>query len=362
MEITIKTDKLPEMVTKSVKGASNNKLIPLTSLLGIRVVDGELVLTTTDATNYLYIKDKVGGEDFSVTVPVEIFSKLVSRMTCENIKLTVSDNSLTVTGNGTYTIELPMDEEGGLITYPDPLSKVTLGDKETINLSTISAILTTLKPALAVTIEDPCYTGYYIGDRVVATDTYKIASMQTKLFSLSKLLAPETMDLLAVMSTEKIDVAFQDNIIVFISPNCIVYGVVMENIDDYAIDAISELVDAKFESMCKVSKSSILQVLDRLSLFVSNFDKNGIYLTFTRNGINISSKSSSGVEIVPYSESKDFKDFTCCIDIEMLTTQIKAQATDMVEMYYGLDNAIKMVDGNIIQVVALLEDDRFSGE
>jgi hypothetical protein len=114
----------------------------------------------------------------------------------------------------------------------------------------------------------------------------------------------------------------------------------------------------EFSSMCKFPKSTLLNLLDRLALFVDTYDKNGIYLTFTNDGIRVSSKKSSGVEVIPYSDSKNFTPFTCCIDIEMLRSQIKAQTTDMIELWYGTDNAIKMVDGNVTQIVALLEDDR----
>ena len=41
----------------------------------------------------------------------------------------------------------------------------------------------------------------------------------------------------------------------------------------------------------------------------------------------------------------------------MLVNEVKAIQNDTVEMYYGEDNAIKLVDGNIIIIIALLEDD-----
>ena len=55
MELKIKTSELQEMVGKAAKCVSNNKLIPLTSLMSIKVEDNLLTLTTTDATNYFYV-------------------------------------------------------------------------------------------------------------------------------------------------------------------------------------------------------------------------------------------------------------------------------------------------------------------
>ena len=170
MQLKIKTEKLKEMVSRAIKGASNNKLIPLTSLMAIQLEKNVLTITTTDATNYLYIKeDKVEGDDFYVVVPVDVFSKLVARMTCETVTLTLAEkmNVLEVKGNGNYSIELPMDEEGNPVKYPDPISEVKLeGEGTEIHLSTVQAILNSVKPALATTLEIPCYTGYYVGDKV----------------------------------------------------------------------------------------------------------------------------------------------------------------------------------------------------
>ena len=68
-------------------------------------------------------------------------------------------------------------------------------------------------------------------------------------------------------------------------------------------------------------------------------------------------KSPNGVEIIDYVSSDNFKPFTCAVDIQMLTQEIKAIDNDVIELYYGTDNAIKMTDGNITIIVALLEDD-----
>ena len=63
MKFTMNTVKLQDMVAKAMKGASNNKLIPLTNLMAIQLKDHKLTLITTDATNFLYImEDKVAGD------------------------------------------------------------------------------------------------------------------------------------------------------------------------------------------------------------------------------------------------------------------------------------------------------------
>ena len=359
MKLTIATEKLKEMVSRAIKGAGNNKLIPLTSLMAIDLKDNVLTLITTDATNYLYIaEDKVVGEDFYAVVDANILAKLISKMTCENITLEIKTTWLEVKGNGTYKFELPVDENGEYIQYPDPVLKLDLSNAKefNVNRSTIQVILESIKPALATTLENPCYTGYYMGQSVVATDTYKIANMDINIFDTPKLISAELLDLVSVMTEEKIQVNSVNNDIVFSTHDCTIVGKLMEGIEDFAINPIMDLVNTEFDSVCSVSKNALVQLLDRLSLFVGPYDKNAVHLTFTSSGLQVSSKATNGIEIVSYITSENFADFTCAIDIQMLTQEVKAISNDVIEIHYGEDNAIKMIDGNITIIVALLED------
>ena len=360
MKLTMNTVKLQDMVSRAVKGASNNKLIPITSLMAIELkADHVLTLITTDATNYLYIdENKVEGDEFYVVVPVDVFSKLIARMTCENVTLILHPEIkiLEVKGNGNYKIELPLDENGQLIKYPDPYKSDVSSDIK-LNLSTVRVILDTLKSALATTLENPCYTGYYVGDSVIATDTYKIANMDINLFNMPVLVSAELMNLLSVITEENIRVSINKDVLQFATDTCRIYGRAMEGIEDFAVEPILSLVNTEMDSQCSLNKTHLLQVLDRLSLFVGPYDKNAVRFTFTREGLEISSKASSSVEMIPYINSKDFREFTCMIDVQMITQEVKAIQTDVIEMYYGEDNAVIMKDGNITIVVALLEDE-----
>lgn len=361
MSLKVKTTKLQEMVSRAIKGASNNKMIPMTSLMSISLAKKKLTLTTTDATNYLYIiENKIDGEDFNVTVPVDIFSKLISKLTCENVELNINeeDSALEVNGNGSYLIELPTDENGQLINYPDPVGDMNLKEIESgeINLSTIQAVLNTAKPSLSTTNDVPCYTGYYMGEDIVTTDTIKLCDMKINVFGNPKLVSPEQMNLLSVMEAEKIKVHEKDNILVYTSPDCVVYGPTLEGIDDFAIDSIKALMSTNFESKCKLPKDAVLQVLDRLALFVEDYEKNAIHLTFTKDGLQVSSMKSSGIEIIQYLESENFKDYICCVDIECLQSQIKALVGDSLELYYGDSNALKITEGNVTLLICLLDE------
>lgn len=358
MKLTIGTELMKDVVARAIKGAGNNKLIPITSMMCIELKEGELTVITTDATNYLYIKEQhVAGDNFYVVVDANQFAKLVSKMTCESITMTIDEKLYTmkVKGNGNYTMELPLDEDGEPVKFPDAHAKCT--NVVECNRSTIMAILETIKPALAVTMENPQYTAYYMGDKVVATDSYKIASLAIPMFDTPRLISSEFLDLVAVMRTEKIMVNLSDTDIVFETPDCTIFGKFVDGIDDFAIEPITNLIEQEFDSHCAVPKNDLLQMLDRLSLFVGTYDKNAVDLTFTNQGLQVSSKASSGVEILPYVNSENQVDFTCAVDIQMLVNEVKAIQNDLIEIYYGDDSSIKFVDGNITIVIALMEDE-----
>lgn len=354
----LNTLKLQEMLSKAVKGASCNKNIPLTELMAIQMKDHKLTLITTDATNYLYVtEDKVDGDDFYVVVTIDLFSKLISRVTSEFVEFELKDDNLYVKGNGEYVFELPLDEEGRLVKFPDPLADVELKDVfANVKLSTITTILEVNKPSLPADDKTPCFAGYYTSDRVVTTNGYKMCGTKIPMFDKPVLISIDMMDMLSVLSQEDIEVYKHDYTVVFKTDNCIIYGESLDCVDEYPIDAINGMLDTEFEHRCKVDKNEILRVLDRLSLFVGKYDKKAIKLLFTKDGISISSKQSTGKELISYIESENFTEYACQIDIEMFQAQIKSHAVDSIEIMYGHDRFIKISEGNVVQIIGLISD------
>lgn len=380
--LKLNTEEFKDMVAKATKGASGNSNLYLTQLMAIDLEDNVFTLITTDTNNYLYVrKDRVAGDDFYAVVPVDRFSKLISKITCDEIRLEVSmsdsgdADKLVVKGNGSYVIELPHDIDGELVEFPDPLNEIDLDSddwkKNETQLSTVHLMLATAKPALSSSKDSTNpYTGYYVGDKIVATDTFKICGIDVKVLDEPSLLTREMVDLLDVMSEEDIKVAYNDDHVIFHTDTCTVYGNKKEgsiaeefdpNDDDpgskYQVGAISGILDEPFPSSCVVDKSALLQMLDRISLFVGVNDKHGVCMTFTKDGLNVSSKQHSGDEIIPYIESVDFSDFTCSTDINMLISQVKASRSPSIKICYGKERTIKFSDDPITQIVALETED-----
>lgn len=355
----ISTTKLQSMVAKASKGVGNNKLIPLTCLISLESKDGIFTVTTTDNTNYLYVKEKVeSAEDFYVCIKADQFGKLIAKMTSEFVTLTIKDGNLEVIGNGTYIIEIPLDEMGEMIKFPNPMNDFACTNKiGSVSQSDISIILNAVKTGLATVVESYPYTNYFVGDKVVATDSIKISAYKHNLFSESKLIGANTMDLLSVVTADTVDVYSSDNKVVFLSDDVTIYGITPDGIESYSIDAINTLVeDQDFVNKCCVNKSEMLQLLDRISLFVGDYDDGVIKLEFNGNGIIVSSKQTNGEETVKYSVPLPLiGSYSCYIDIFMLQSQIKAIQSDTVNIFFGKETAIKLVDDDIVSIIALIQ-------
>ena len=89
-------------------------------------------------------------------------------------------------------------------------------------------------------------------------------------------------------------------------------------------------------------------------MFVGAYDNGKITLSFGKDGLEVTSRYAN--EVIKYSNGDNAGEFVCNTDVNTLTTQVKAQTGSEITIEYGKDNAIKLIDGDITSVVALLEE------
>lgn len=368
MKLKVKTSVLQGMVSKALKGMGNNKMVPITTFIGIDLESNVLKLHTMDGTNFLDViaPAKIEGEDFKLVIAADQFSKLVQKTTADSIELEVvkSDDgaSLNFKGNGDYQIEIPMDE-GEFINFPSmPALGADVTSKQ-IQVTTIKKILGTNSKALARTLEEPVYTGYLFADKILTTDSYVVCVNDMKVIEDRKLLTESFLNLITLCEEENVNLSYNEGGELWVDSKTVhIYGNTLQSstgedyVEEYPYENIMEYVNGEFPSVCQVPRAQIDSILDRLGLFITPYDKNGLKFNFTKKGLIISSKTGTGTEMVPYSKSENFADFECQLDVETLKSQLSAQEGDTVTIYYGHDSAIKMVDGKVTQIVSLLEE------
>lgn len=355
----VNTKTLQTMVNKAVKGASNSKFSAITSLMNVVVENNKISITTTDCNNYLTITDSiVSGESCNFTVGVDLFSKLVLKTSVENIKLNVSDDEISFTGNGTYKIPIQLDVDGTPIKYPTH----EINNPEysgTIKTSVIKNIIFYNKPSLAVTMEAPYLTGYMCNvHNVISADTFNICSNEISTFSTNVLIPANVFELLSMSSEEEISYKIYENNILFENNTFKLYSTVLDGMDEYPVDTILGICEQKYPSSCVLPKTALLSIIDRLSIFIDDADQNGLYFNFNEKGVTIESIRGNGIETLPYQGSTNFKPYTCCIGVDPLKKQISAHLGESINIHYGDEKMIMLTDDNIIQVISLLDDER----
>lgn len=356
---SIETKKLQSMVAKASRGAANNKISAITSYLHIVLKNGELSLTTTDATNYLsIIENGVAGDNLDFVVIVDLFSKLVSKTSVDIITIDVQEDIIYFKGNGTYKIPIQLDVDGSPIQYP--VHTINAPEEEgVIKTADIKSIILHNKPSLAVTLEAPYLTGYYCTPNIVmSTDQSNLCFNNVSLFKSALLVSPIVFDLLSMTSDDYINYKRIDNMILFTTSEIRLFAVMMNYVEDYPEAQILPYATKEYPSSCTISKTAFLSVIERLSIFIKDNEKNALFATFTKDGLILELLSHLASETIPYIGSTDFKEFTCCIDTVSMKKQIAARAGDNVNICYGDSKSIGLKDDDIMQIIGLLKDPR----
>lgn len=361
MSLVINTKTLQNMINKVSRGASNNKLLPITSCINIDFVDGTLSLTTTDMTNYITVKESnIVGDDFSVVISVDKFSKLVAKTTTENITLELTDNSLVFKGNGTYNIDIPLNEEGNPIKYP-MYTFDNVDATSTINYSDIKSILNYNKSCLATDMTMPCLTSYYCDDKVViSADTSNICINEISIVDKPMLISTSLMNLLGLFNEETITFSTSINKLMFSTPTMCVYGTIADGLEDFPSEAIMGYLDTEFMSNCEVNKTTLLNVLDRMSLFLDEFDQCKLILNFTKEGITIANEKNTAIETVPYIGEVNIEEpYNCTINSVQVKQQITSLTSEVVEIHFAHKEniCIKFVEDTVTKITALIEEE-----
>ena len=356
----LKTVDLQSALAKAVRGATNDKSYPITEYIGIKDVPTGLMFTTTSGVNYLYVFMECEPCKIDITVDVEKFSKLISKVTKEEVELDVKDNILYVkTTNGEYKISLQLDEKGEPVKFPDPAEKFD-GPKKTLNLADIKSIIQYNKSSLLTDVKSaPCYANYYIGkDAVISTDSNRLCKNLVSVSDKPILLSPETVDLLDLMTEQTVEMVLGEKAVLFRTEAVEVYGNLPEGFESYdkTVGSISNIIDAELTSECKVSKQELLNVLDRVGVFVDQkYDKNVIRLDFGSDGITITSLSSNASDVVEYTELQNFEEYSCNLNISLFMSLLKSHDTDTISLFFGNNRIIKIINGNVIQALALVK-------
>ena len=367
MELKIKTKLLQSLVSTVIKGAETKLNLAGGAILMIQVQKGTLSLLCSDSVTYIKVMQQgMSSPDFSVPVNCETFSKIISKLSSEEVTLKLEYNKTNqVSGiaicsnSGVFKLPVFIDiNTGEPVELECPM--IISDQPEVIHLSSIKKILQTNKPALPTLIMSPeaiCYSGYYCEDEVITSDGLsKIALTQIKLFKEPALLTSKCLDLLSLMSEETIQVHRENNCFTFVTSNMVISTKEISQKNSFAASNCKNYLSSDLGHKCTINKASILSVLDRIALFVEEKDNALINMCFKQDGIHFSTKNLQGQEMVPYVNSVNWEDLIICPSIVMLKSFVANQPGETVIFEYGNTIALKFLGDNYTQIISLSAD------
>lgn len=341
----VSTKNLQSMVNKLGK-CNNNKLLEITRYYKLSVSEGGLCLIATDGNNFISVVDKtVSGDKFETIVKADQFSRLVLRTSVDKMSFDLKENYLEVVGNGKYKVEILTDEQ-----YPSFEFSQDDQYKTEVALNTLQSVSTVNKHAISTTIADGVLTGYLFKDgNCVTADGIKVCVTPAKFVDRGILITPDMMALLGALTQEKVNVFYENGKLAFVTDDTTIFGSEMDGQEQYP--EIGQLTNIQFPSKCSLSKLAVMNILDRLTLFIDPFEKNEVQLDFTKDGLVISTNSGS-YEILAYATSENFQEFSCCVNGLFFKELVSAVGTELFELSYGEEELIRLDSNGVCQLLA----------
>jgi DNA polymerase III sliding clamp (beta) subunit (PCNA family) len=353
--IKIKTNILQKLLAKAQKAVSNNKLLPITSLFGINTSkEGTLTVMSYDGSNFLKVSTSVDyHEDKYVAINADSFYALVSRLTSDDITLDFTQDYLKINSSGSnYKFDIAY-EEGNVVKFPEFNVDVN-GDSIELLLADLELAISLNKPAAATTSELVSITGAYFGDKIVTTNGYMACITNKKLFNTPLLLTYNTLTLISALSGEKVRVGVGSKIWFTDSNGVLIVGEPMSQVNDYPLAKVLTFLETNSVGAFKVAKKDLLQSLDRLNIFVTEFDNNVIEAEVTENQLLLKSLKNSAIEVIKL--TGPLAPFKFKIDYGYFKSQIASTKDEVVELKYGNTSSISLIEKDATHIVALISE------
>lgn len=361
MELKIKTSVLQDLVNKSIKGAGKDKVMPITELMGIEVKEQSLYLTTTlDGNNVLTVYDKVEqveGE-FAGAVNADLFAKLVAKTTCELMSLKVEGNVLKVHGNGDYSFPLSTETDDELVVIPQVAiqADAKIVSETTAKVKDLKDAYTIGKTALATNNSQQCFTGFFFyKNGSITSDGSKAAYTKKKIFESNLLLSNAFMSLTGLFGGEDVKLTETEDCVFLSAAGINIVGHKMPEAAEFPIESIVQFTELEFQNSVKLNKTALLNVLDRVALFIGQYDRNGVRFNFGPKGVLITDLKAASSELLK--AEGDLAEFSVVLDIQGLKDMLSVNTEEAVKLSYGNPQAIKMQFGDTVQVLATQIED-----
>lgn len=368
----IKTKKLQEVCSKILPAVESSDLASILDTLQLKTVDKVLCLSVTNKEYFVEVKLDITDEiDFHATVSANLFLKLVSQITAEDIELTVTETTLNVKANGSY--KLPLIFEGEKLMELPVIEINNVVKNFDISSSILNSILDyNTKELDKGTISRPVQKLFYVDERGAITFTtgacvnsFELAEpvrillnkRLVKLFKLFKDCSVRfTLAYDAVPGSEDI---IQTKVKFEASDTTITSILSCDDsmLGQVPVVNIRNRADNLYPHSVVLSKSELMATLGRLVLFTSDNTRNNlkpyIHFNFGPESVEVSDIEKENKEVIKYlnKESGIDENYEATLDIVDLKLTLDTCVEPSITLSFGDGNAFVLSRGSIKNVI-----------
>lgn len=368
----LKTKKLQEVCSKILPAVESSELSSILDTLQLKTVDKVLCLSVTNKEYYVEVKLDITDEvDFHATVSANLFLKLVSQLTAEDIELTVSDNVLNVKANGSYKI--PLIFEGEQLMELPFINIDNVVKEFDIPSGILNSILNyNTKELDKGTISRPIQKFFYVDEKGAITFTtgacvnsFELAEpvkilLNKRLVKLFKLFQDCSVHFkLAYDAVEGSNDIVQTKV-QFAASDIVITSILScddSMLSQIPVNAIRGRADNIYPYSVVLSKNDLMATLGRLMLFTSSSSeidlKQNIMFVFGPDSVTVSDIKGENKEVLKYlnKESGIVDEYRANLDIMDLKLTLDTCVEPSITLSFGDGNAFILSRGSIKNVI-----------
>ena len=374
--MVILVEDLKNACNKALKAVDSNTLSTVTETLELTTQGNDLNLNITNKEYYLRVIVPTDSDvSLHASVNANSFLKLITQTTTEMVELDVVDNNLVVKGNGVYKIPLIYDGEE-LLKLPEiKLNNIT----HEFNISTDilrSMLNYNSKELTKGFVTNPVQKLYYMDSKGAITFTSSacvnsfMLPEDVKLLFNSRLVKLFTLfdtDTVAFsLSEEPNEDGTTTTKVMFSGDSMELSAILSSNeslISSVPVEAIRNRSNENYPYTVSVSRSELLQTINRLSLFTSKTgDYDICYCTFKfgKDSVSIEGNDGGVKEKLTYKDDNVIDELENTYDALFDINDIKS-VTEMfnapyINISFGNEQAIVVSCGNIKNIIPQCEE------
>ena len=359
----IKTKEFQDSCKKILEAVDTTSKQMFDETLELKTQNKKLHLNVTNGEYYVTVifKDVI-EEDLHVTVNAKTFLTLISKITTEDLELKVLSNSLNVVANGSYKLPLIYNSSDEMY-VPKVISIDNVMTEMTTEGNTLLSILNynskeLNKGAITRAVQKMFYVDQ---DGCITFTTGACVNKFTLDKPIKMLLNSKLVRLFKLFERdESVKITFgydEENGVVqskvrFESDEVIITSLLSSDetlLNSVPVTAIRKRAYEEYTYNVEIEKNSLLEVLDRLSVFSSDSDNLKLELTPTK--LVIKNVKEDSVEYLDYKANVPTESYELFINLKDFKMTVENCNEQFFTMSYGNKQAILITRGFIRNII-----------